>query len=64
MGSNDSSLATGLRRLALAVSNGQSTVGSWGHTFARPDGTLRGYSMMMPETKGVSLESLEEKLIH
>jgi hypothetical protein len=42
----DESVRPGLRRLALEAANGQSGVGSWGHTFARPDGNLNGYGMM------------------
>lgn len=42
----DQSVMPGLRRLALESANGQSAVGSWGHTFAKPDGRLRGYGMM------------------
>ena len=42
----DDSTVPGLRRLALEAANGQSMVGSWGHSFARPDGRLGGYGMM------------------
>jgi hypothetical protein len=42
----DTSILPGLRRLALEAASGQSAVGSWGHTFALPDGRLRGYGMM------------------
>ena len=42
----DDSVLPGLRRLALEAANGQSAVGSWGHTFALPDGRLQGYGMM------------------
>jgi hypothetical protein len=42
----DTSVLPGLRRLALEAAGGQSAVGSWGHTFALPDGRLRGYGMM------------------
>ncbi len=42
----DQSVLPGLRRLALEAANGQSAVGSWGHTFALPDGRLQGYGMM------------------
>lgn len=42
----DQSLLPGLRRLAMEAAGGQSAVGSWGHTFAKPDGRLRGYGMM------------------
>ena len=42
----DESVLPGLRRLALDAASGQSAVGSWGHTFALPDGRLKGYGMM------------------
>jgi hypothetical protein len=42
----DDSVLPGLRRLALEAAKGQSAVGSWGHTFALPDGRLQGYGMM------------------
>lgn len=42
----DDSVLPGLRRLALDAASGQSAVGSWGHTFALPDGRLKGYGMM------------------
>ncbi|MFN0060696.1 MAG: DUF6288 domain-containing protein [Planctomycetota bacterium] len=43
---SDQSVLPGLRRLALEAAKGQSSVGSWGHGFARPDGRLNGYGMM------------------
>ncbi len=46
MATGDDSVMPGLRRLALEAANGQSMVGSWGHSFARPDGRLGGYGMM------------------
>ena len=46
LATRDSSVAEGLRRLALESAKGQSMVGSWGHKFARPDGRLSGYGMM------------------
>ncbi len=55
----DRSLLPGLRRLALQAARGQSAVGSWGHTFALPDGRLQGYGMMnspgLPLTLGMVL---------
>ena len=42
----DDSVLPGLRRLALEAAKGQSAVGSWGHSFALPDGRLQGYGMM------------------
>lgn len=42
----DQSVKPGLTRLAVEAAEGQSAVGSWGHTFAAPDGRLRGYGMM------------------
>lgn len=46
MATGDQSALPGLRRLALESARGQSAVGSWGHTFALPDGRLKGYGMM------------------
>lgn len=46
MATGDQSAMPGLRRLALDSAKGQSAVGSWGHTFALPDGRLKGYGMM------------------
>ena len=55
----DTSVLPGLRRLALEAASGQSAVGSWGHTFALPDGRLKGYGMMnspgLPLTIGMVL---------
>ncbi len=55
----DVSVLPGLRRLAVESAEGQSAVGSWGHTFAKPDGRLRGYGMMnspgVPLTIGLVL---------
>lgn len=42
----DDSLADGMRRLVMEAANGQSSVGSWGHKYALPNGTLSGYGMM------------------
>lgn len=53
----DQTVLPGLRRLALEAARGQSTVGSWGHTFSLPDGRLQGYGMMnspgLPLTVGM-----------
>ncbi len=55
----DDSVLPGLRRLAMEAAGGQSAVGSWGHTFALPDGRLQGYGMMnspgLPLTIGMVL---------
>jgi hypothetical protein len=59
MVTGDDSVIPGLRRLAKEAASGQSAVGSWGHTFALPDGRLRGYGMMnspgLPLTIGMAL---------
>jgi hypothetical protein len=59
MATGDESVLPGLRRLALEAAGGQSVVGSWGHTFAGPDGRLQGYGMMnapgLPLTIGLVL---------
>jgi HEAT repeat protein len=46
LATGDKSLLPGLRRLAMQSATGQSAVGSWGHNFALPNGTLTGYGMM------------------
>ena len=46
LATGDKSVLPGLRRIAVEASKGQSTVGSWGHRFAGPDGRLYGYGMM------------------
>jgi hypothetical protein len=46
LATGDAAFQGGLKRLALESANGQSIVGSWGHTFAGPDGRLIGYGMM------------------
>ncbi len=46
LATGDDSVMPGVKRLALAVAQGQSLVGSWGHGFAIPDGRLGGYGMM------------------
>ncbi|MFM7057753.1 MAG: DUF6288 domain-containing protein [Planctomycetota bacterium] len=59
LATDDQSVVPGLRRLALEAARGQSAVGSWGHTFALPDGRLQGYGMMnspgLPLTIGMVL---------
>ncbi|MEY3459213.1 MAG: hypothetical protein RL215_2370 [Planctomycetota bacterium] len=59
MATDDVSAVPGLQRLALEAAKGQSAVGSWGHTFALPDGRLQGYGMMnspgLPLTIGLVL---------
>lgn len=59
MATEDMSVVPGLRRLAMEAARGQSAVGSWGHTFALPDGRLQGYGMMnspgLPLTIGLVL---------
>ena len=59
MATGDDSVIPGLRRLAMEAASGQSAVGSWGHTFALPDGRLQGYGMMnspgLPLTIGMVL---------
>lgn len=42
----DGSYADGMKRLVMEAARGQSAVGSWGHKFALPNGTLSGYGMM------------------
>lgn len=42
----DDSYAEGMKRLVMEAAHGQSSVGSWGHKYALPNGTLSGYGMM------------------
>lgn len=42
----DASVMPGLTRLATDIASGASAVGTWGHTFARPEGNLNGYGCM------------------
>ncbi len=42
----DESVMPGLTRMAIEAAEGQSMVGSWGHSFARPSGHAPGYGMM------------------
>ena len=42
----DQSVMPGLKRLALESARGQSAVGTWGHSFAMPNGNLNGYGCM------------------
>lgn len=55
----DTSVLTGLERLAIETADGQSIIGSWGHRFAQPNGILTGYGMMnasgIPLTIGLVL---------
>jgi len=59
LSTGDTSMLPGLQRMALDAASGQSGVGSWGHTYARPDGRLQGYGMMnapgIPLTIGLVL---------
>ena len=59
MATGDDSVFGDLRRLALASAEGQSVVGSWGHSFVQSDGRLGGYGMInsagIPLTIGLVL---------
>jgi hypothetical protein len=46
MATGDQSVLAGLKRLTMEAAKGQSNVGTWGHKFARPDGSLNGYGAM------------------
>lgn len=47
LATKDAAVMPGLRRLSLDIARGQSGVGTWGHSFARPsDGILDGYGCM------------------
>ena len=53
LATGDQSVFAGMKRIALESARGQSAVGTWGHSFARPDGNLNGYGCMNEE--GLSL---------
>ena len=59
MSTGDRSVFDDLRRLAVASAEGQSVVGSWGHSFVQSDGRLGGYGMInsagIPLTIGLVL---------
>ena len=47
LATGDQSVQPALKRLSLAIANGQSNVGTWGHRFAyEHNGILRGYGAM------------------
>lgn len=46
MATGDESLMPNLTRMAIEAAEGQSMVGSWGHSFARSTGHAPGYGMM------------------
>ena len=46
LATKDASVMPGLTRLATEMARGASGLGTWGHHFARPDGTLDGYGCM------------------
>jgi HEAT repeat protein len=47
---NDQSVMPGLRRLASEIAKGASAVGTYGHSFAGPDGRCPGYGAMNQPT--------------
>jgi len=53
LATGDQSVFPGLKRLALESAVGQSTVGTWSHKFALPDGRPAGYGAM--NSPGLSL---------
>ncbi len=46
LSTGDVSVQEGLQRLATEIGRGASAVGTWGHGFATPQGTLSGYGCM------------------
>jgi len=47
LATKDATIMPGLRRLSTDIAHGESGVGTWGHSFARPsDGILEGYGNM------------------
>lgn len=46
LATKDEAVMAGLRRLALEIARGASSVGTWGHRFAQPNGNLYGYGCM------------------
>ncbi|MGD7653029.1 MAG: DUF6288 domain-containing protein [Verrucomicrobiales bacterium] len=56
LATGDKSVMHGLRRTALEIANGQSRVGTWGHTFANKDtGVLYGYGAMCAPTLSLNM---------
>jgi hypothetical protein len=54
LATKDANMMPGLTRLATDIARGASSVGTWGHSFARPeDGILNGYGCM--NQPGISL---------
>ena len=63
-----------MQRITMEIVAGQSTVGSWGHRFAEPNGVLKGYGMMnsaglpllhslvMARSAGVNHSKLDEAI--
>ncbi len=46
LATDDRSILPELTRTTMEVVRGQGKMGTWGHTFARPDGNLNGYGCM------------------
>lgn len=46
MATGDKSVLPGLKRMTMEAALGQSSVGTWGHKFAMPNGKLNGYGCM------------------
>ncbi|MCE9518233.1 MAG: DUF6288 domain-containing protein [Verrucomicrobia bacterium] len=46
MATGDKSVFPGLKRMTMEAALGQSSVGTWGHKFAMPNGNLNGYGCM------------------
>lgn len=46
LATHDKTVVPGLQRLTLTIAKGQSAVGTWGHGFAIPNGTLGAYGCM------------------
>ena len=46
LATKDRQFVSDMTRITMEIVDGQSTVGSWGHRFAEPNGVLKGYGMM------------------
>lgn len=62
LATGDRSVLPGIERIALEIANGQSNVGTWGHTFAREeDGILMGYGAMNAPALSLTMSLLLAK---
>ena len=55
LATGDRSVELGLERITLMLARGQSAVGTWGHYFAYPSGSLEGYGAINQAGMGCAL---------